>query len=176
MPGKGLLIVFTGNGKGKTTAALGVALRAVGHGFKVLMIQFIKGPWPSGELEAATRLGDSFEIRPMGGGFVKTAPRGPDPSDIARARQAWQAAVEAIQSGKYDILILDEINYAVDYGLIPLEQMLEALRNRPEKLHVICTGRNAAAELSEAADVVTEMKEIKHPFASGRRAEKGIDF
>jgi len=175
MPGQGLLIVFTGDGKGKTTAALGVALRALGHGLKVLMIQFIKGPWASGELGAATRFGDSFQIRPMGGGFVNTGPGGPDPADLAKAQQAWQAAEEAMQAGKYDILILDEINNAVDYGLLPLEQVLEAIRKRPEKLHVICTGRNAAARLIEAADLVTEMVEVKHYYQKGVPAREGIE-
>jgi cob(I)alamin adenosyltransferase len=173
---RGLLIVFTGNGKGKTSAALGSALRAVGQGFKVLMIQFIKGSWHYGELDAARMLGDAFEIRPMGRGFVKVGAEAPDPEDVRAAQQAWAAAVDAMQSDRYDMLILDEINYAVRYGLLPIGQVLRDLAARPARLHVICTGRNAHPDLIEAADLVSEIREIKHPYQKGILAQRGIEY
>ena len=173
---RGLLMVFTGNGKGKTSAAMGTALRAVGQGFKVLMIQFIKGSWRYGELDASGMLGGAFEIRPMGRGFVRVGTGKLDPEDIRLAEEAWKTAVEAMHSGKYDILILDEINNAIDYGMIPLEAVLAELKARPDKLHVICTGRSAHPRLIEAADLVTEMKEIKHPYSSGIHAQQGIEY
>jgi cob(I)alamin adenosyltransferase len=173
---KGLLIVFTGNGKGKTSAAMGTALRAVGQGFKVLMIQFIKGSWHYGELDAAKMLGGAFEIRVMGRGFVKVGTERPEPEDVRLAGEAWQAAVEAMQSGKYDMLILDEINYAVHYGMVPIEGVLEGLAARPEGVHAICTGRNAHPALLEAADMVSEIKEIKHPYQKGILAQRGIEY
>ncbi len=173
---KGLLMVFTGSGKGKTSAAMGTALRAVGQGFKVLMIQFIKGSWHYGELDAAAMLGGAFEIRVMGRGFVKVGTSVVDPEDIRLAQEAWKAAVEAMNSGQYDMLILDEINYAIHYGMIPLDQVLAGLRERPEQLHVICTGRNARPELIEAADLVSEIKEIKHPYHKGILAQRGVEY
>ncbi len=176
MDSRGLLIVYTGNGKGKTSAAMGTAFRAVGQGFKVLMIQFIKGSWHYGELDSARMLGDAFEIRPMGRGFVKVGTERPDPEDVRLVEQAWDAAREAMQSGKYDLVILDEINYAVNYGMLPIERVLEDLGGRPERLHVICTGRNAHPKLVEAADLVSEIKEIKHPFHQGITAVRGIDY
>jgi cob(I)alamin adenosyltransferase len=173
---RGLLMVFTGDGKGKTSAAMGSALRAVGQGFKVLMLQFIKGAWRYGELNAAPMLGGAFEIRPMGRGFVKVGTDKLDSEDIRLAQETWKAAVEAIHSGKYDMLILDEINNALDYGMIPLDPVLDELTRRPENMHVICTGRNAPAKLIEAADLASEMKEIKHPYHSGIMAQHGIEY
>jgi len=173
---KGLLIVFTGNGKGKTSAAMGTALRAVGQGFKVLMIQFIKGSWHYGELDAARMLGGAFEIRVMGRGFVKVGTETPDPEDIRLAEEAWSAACDAMRSGVYDMLILDEINYAVHYGMVPVERVVADLAARPEGLHVICTGRNAHPALLEAADMVSEIKEIKHPYRKGILAQRGIEY
>jgi len=173
---KGLLMVFTGNGKGKTSAAMGVALRAVGQGFKVLMIQFIKGSWHYGELDSAPLLGGAFEIRPMGRGFVKVGAEKPDPEDVRLAGEAWNAAVEAMQSDRYDMVILDELNYTIHYGMLPIARVIEDLGRRPERLHVIATGRNAHSELVEAADLVTAMKEIKHPFHQGILAQRGIDY
>ncbi len=176
MNSRGLLMVFTGNGKGKTSAAMGIALRAVGQGFKVLMIQFLKGSWHYGELDAAPMLGGQFEIRPMGRGFVKVGTEKPDPEDIRAAEQAWEAALEAIRSGGYELVILDEINYAIHYGMLPIDPVLEALAGRPEQVHVIATGRNAHPRLLEAADLVSEIKEIKHPFQQGILAQRGIDY
>jgi len=171
---RGLLIVYTGHGKGKTTAALGTALRAVGQGFKVLMIQFIKGPRRGGELTSARLLGENFEIRPMGRGFVN--PRRPSAADVRLVEQAWEAAREAMASDHYDLLILDEINYAVHFGMIPIERVLEDLVRRPPRLHVICTGRSAHEKLVEAADLVSEMVQVKHPFEKRIRAARGIDY
>jgi len=171
---RGLLIVFTGDGKGKTTAALGCALRAVGHGWKVLMIQFIKGAFPSGELEAARRLGGNLEIRPMGRGFVK--PGQPAAEDIQAAREAWQAALRGMRSDDYDMMILDEINNAVDYGLLAIEDLIAGLQARPQRLHVICTGRNAHPRLVEAADMVSEIRLVKHPYQRGLAARRGIEY
>jgi len=171
---RGLLIVYTGNGKGKTTAALGAALRAVGQGFKVLMIQFLKGSWHYGELDSARLLGEDFELRPMGRGFVN--PRQPRPEDMQLVEEAWEAARKAMASDEYDLLILDEINYAVHFGMIPVERVLKDLARRPQRLHVICTGRAAHEKLIEAADLVSEMVEIKHPFQEGIQAALGIDY
>jgi cob(I)alamin adenosyltransferase len=172
----GLLIVFTGDGKGKTTAAMGVALRAAGHGFKTLMLQFIKGSWHYGELDAAPMLGGAFEIRPMGRGFVKVGAEKPDPEDVRLVEEAWEAALEAMNSGRYELVILDEINYAVHYGMLPIERVLEGLAARPERVHVIATGAQARPELIEAADLVSEIREVKHPFRQGVLAERGIDY
>jgi cob(I)alamin adenosyltransferase len=173
---RGLLIVFTGNGKGKTSAAMGSALRAVGQGMKVLMIQFIKGSWHYGELDAVKAFGENFQIRPMGRGFVKVGAEKPDAEDIRLVQEAWKAAVEAMHSDRYDMIILDEINYAVHYGMITLDQVLNDLAARPEQLHVICTGRNAQDRLIEAADLVSEIREIKHPFEKGILAQRGIEY
>ena len=174
---KGLLIVYTGPGKGKTTCALGAAFRAVGQGFRVLMVQFIKGSWHYGELDAAKMLGDDkFEIRPMGRGFVKIGGAETDPADIELAALAWQAGRDAIYSGAYDLVILDEINYVISYKMLDADRIVEALRARPERVHVICTGRNAHPGLVELADLVTEMKEVKHPYSKGILAQRGIDY
>jgi len=174
---KALLIVYTGSGKGKTTCALGAALRAVGQGLRVLMVQFIKGSWHYGELDAAKMLGDDkFEIRPMGRGFVKIGGAETDPEDIKLAEQCWQAGRDAIHSGRYDLVILDEINYVISYKMLDAEKIVEALRGRPERVHVICTGRNAHPQLVELADLVTEMKEVKHPYSKGILAQRGIDY
>src|SRR5207249_2832013 len=135
----GLLIVYTGPGKGKTTCALGTAFRAVGQGLRVMMVQFIKGSWHYGELDAAKMLGnDKFKIRPMGRGFVKIGGAETDPEDIKLAHECWEAGREAIYSGKYDLVVLDEINYTISYKMLDPDQVVEALKNRPERVHVIC--------------------------------------
>lgn len=169
-------MVFTGNGKGKTSAAMGTAFRAVGSGFKVLMIQFIKGSWHYGELDAANMLGDGFQIRPMGRGFVKVGTEKPDSEDVRLVEEAWRTSVEAMSSGKYDMVVLDEINYAIHYGMISIDRVVADLQARPEKVHVICTGRNAHERLIEAADLVSEIKEIKHPYHKGILAQRGIEY
>ena len=174
---KGLLIVYTGPGKGKTTCALGTAFRAVGQGLRVLMVQFIKGSWHYGELDAAKMLGDEkFEIRPMGRGFVKVGGAETDPEDIRMAEECWETGREAIYSGKYDLVILDEINYTIGYKMLDALKVVEELKGRPEQVHVICTGRNAHPLLVEQADLVTEMKEVKHPYTKGILAQRGIDY
>ncbi|MCL6636215.1 MAG: cob(I)yrinic acid a,c-diamide adenosyltransferase [Peptococcaceae bacterium] len=173
---KGLVIVNTGNGKGKTTASLGMAFRAWGQGLKVLVLQFIKGGWKYGELKAVEKLGPNFEIRQMGEGFIK----GKDDKSLDEhrhaAREALNAARAEISSGKYDLIILDEVLYAVYYGLVSLDDVLALIGQKPENLHLVLTGRNAPPEIVERADLVTEMREIKHPYTQGIPAQKGIEF
>jgi cob(I)alamin adenosyltransferase len=174
---KGLVIVNTGPGKGKTTAALGTALRAVGQGMKVLMVQFIKGSWHYGELDAAGMLGDErFKILPMGRGFVKVGAEKPDPEDVRLVNEAWQFSRENILSGRYDLVILDEINYAISYRMLDAQTVVETLKQKPAMVHVILTGRNAHPALVEMADMVTEMREIKHPYQKGILAQRGIEY
>jgi len=174
---KGLIIVHTGPGKGKTTAALGTAMRAAGQGLKVLMVQFIKGSWHYGELEAAKRFDeDSFRIIPMGRGFVKVGAEKPDPEDVRLVEEAWRFAAEQIQSGDYDLVILDEINYAISYKMLEVGKVIEALKRKPEMVHVILTGRSAHPDIVELADLVTEMREIKHPYYKGVQAQRGIEY
>src|SRR5215469_17027400 len=145
---KGLVIVNTGNGKGKTTAALGVALRACGYGMRVMMIQFFKGKWKYGELRSAPKLG-TFQIQPMGHGFTWESKD--IEIDKRMVREAWQATQEKILSGDYEVVILDEINYALSYGFLPVEDVVGFLKSKPPMLHVILTGRNAKPEIIEIA-------------------------
>ncbi len=174
---KGLLIVYTGPGKGKTTCALGTAFRAVGQGLRVLMVQFIKGSWHYGELDAAKMLGDDkMEILMMGRGFVKVGGADTDPEDIRLCEEAWSFALTKIQSEQYDLVVLDEINYVISYHMLDATKVVAALAARPERVHVICTGRNAHPALVEAADLVTEMREVKHPYTKGILAQRGIDY
>jgi cob(I)alamin adenosyltransferase len=174
---KGLIIVHTGPGKGKTTAALGTALRAVGQGLRVLMVQFIKGSWHYGELDAAKMLGeDRFRILPMGRGFVKVGAEKPDPEDVRLVEEAWKLADEKIRSGEYDLVILDEINYAISYKMLDPERVAEALQQKPTAVHVILTGRNAHPMIVDCADLVTEMREVKHPYQKGIVAQRGIEY
>jgi len=173
---KGLLLINTGPGKGKTTAAMGTALRAVGNGMKVLMIQFIKGSWHYGELDAVQSFGENFVIKQMGRGFVKIGGAETDPEDIRLVEVAWAEARDAIYSGLWDMVILDEINYAIGYGMLDPAVVAEALRARPEMVHVILTGRNAHPLLVEMADTVTEMRELKHAYQKGILAQRGIEY
>jgi len=171
---KGLIIINTGNGKGKTTAALGVALRAVGQGFKVTMVQFIKGRWRTGEYVAASRLAPNFEIIRMGLGFTwlsKDIER-----DKAEAQHGWKLAKEKIESGLYNLVILDELTHAINLGFVDLDDVLETLSKRAETLHVIVTGRSAPQKMIDMADLVTEMKLVKHPYREGVAAQRGIEF
>ncbi|MBI1983119.1 MAG: cob(I)yrinic acid a,c-diamide adenosyltransferase, partial [Acidobacteria bacterium] len=162
---------------GKTTAALGTALRAVGQGLKVLMVQFLKGSWHYGELDAARMLGeDRFKILPMGRGFVKVGAEKPDPEDVRLVEEAWQFASRHITGGEYDLVILDEINYAISYKMLDAAVVAETLRQKPEMLHVILTGRNAHPSIVELADLVTEMREVKHPYQKGIVAQRGIEY
>lgn len=173
---KGLILVNTGNGKGKTTASLGMAFRAWGQGMKVLVLQFIKGGWKYGELKAAEKLGPNFEIRQMGEGFIKGADDQSLDEHRHAAGEALNAARAEIASGQYDLIILDEILYAIHYGLVALDDVLALLAQKPDSLHLVLTGRNAPPEIIERADLVTEMREIKHPYTQGISAQKGIEF
>lgn len=169
-------MVNTGPGKGKTTAAMGTALRAVGNGMKVLMLQFLKGSWHYGELDAAKTFGDNFVMKQMGRGFVKVGGAETDPEDIRMVEEAWAEASAAILSGKWDLVILDEINYAISYGMLDPAQVVETLQKKPEQVHVILTGRNAHPTIVELADTVTEMKQVKHAYERGVMAQRGIEY
>jgi cob(I)alamin adenosyltransferase len=173
---RGLIIVNTGPGKGKTTAAMGTGLRAVGNGMKVLMLQFLKGSWHYGELDAVKAFGDNFVMKQMGRGFVKVGGAETDPEDVRLVEEAWNQAEQAIMSGQWDLVILDEINYAISYGMLDPAKVVETLRRKPEQVHVILTGRNAHPTIIELADTVTEMKQIKHAYEKGVLAQRGIEY
>jgi cob(I)alamin adenosyltransferase len=173
---RGLVLINTGPGKGKTTAALGTALRAAGNGMRVLVLQFLKGSWHYGELDSIASYGTDFVIRQMGRGFVKVGGAETDPEDIRLVEEAWAEARSAILSGDWDLIVLDEINYAISYGMLAPESVAETLRARPEMVHVILTGRNAHPLLVELADTVTEMREVKHAYQKGILAQRGIEF
>jgi cob(I)alamin adenosyltransferase len=171
---KGLLIVHTGKGKGKSTAALGMVLRAIGHGFKVGIVQFVKGKWETGERVVLERFADQVTINTMGEGFTwETQSR---ERDIAAARAAWNQAVTLIRDPAIKMVLLDELNIVLRYDYLPLEEVLTVLRDKPEDKHVIVTGRNAKDELLEIADLVTEMTMVKHPFREGVKAQAGVEF
>lgn len=174
MKQRGITIVFTGNGKGKTSAALGVALRASGHGMKTLMIQFIKEKGKSGEQEVCPSLNKNIDIHPFGMGFVF---RGDDPRPhIAMAEEAWFFMEENLREYTYDILILDELSVVLNLGFLTMEAVTGFLAKKVDNLHVIITGRDAPKEIINFADVVTEMREIKHIYQQGVTAIKGIDY
>jgi cob(I)alamin adenosyltransferase len=173
---KGLILIFTGPGKGKTTAALGTAFRALGNGMRVLMLQFLKGSWHYGELDAAEKFAGQFELRQMGRGFVKVGGAETDPEDVRLVEAAWAEAEKAIASGDWDMVILDEIHYAIGYKMLDPLRVAEALKQRPEMVHVVMTGRNAHPALVEIADTVTEMKQVKHAYESGILAQRGIEY
>ena len=171
---KGLLIVHTGKGKGKSTAAFGLAARAVGNGLKVGVVQFVKGVWKTGEREVFARFPDLIEIRAMGEGFTwETQDRA---RDIAAAEAAWELSEAMMADPSNAMVILDELNIVLRYGYLDLDRVLAALANRREDLHVVVTGRNARPELIEVADLVTEMTLVKHPFRAGVKAQIGIEF
>jgi cob(I)alamin adenosyltransferase len=174
---KGLVIVYTGKGKGKTTAALGMALRAVGYNHRICMIQFIKGSWHYGEMTSSKRLEPEFELTAIGKGFVGILDdKSPIEDHKKVAEEALKVARDKVNSKTYNIVILDEINYALNLGLINLKDVLEIISNKPDDVNLVLTGNHAKDEVIEKADLVTEMKEIKHPFKSGIKAKKGIDF
>ncbi|MCI0350495.1 MAG: cob(I)yrinic acid a,c-diamide adenosyltransferase [Acidobacteriales bacterium] len=173
---KGLIIVNTGPGKGKTTAAMGTALRAVGNGMKVLMLQFLKGSWHYGELDAVKAFGDQFVMKQMGRGFVKVGGAETDPEDVRLVEEAWSEAGKAILGGQWDLVILDEINYAISYGMLNPSKVVEVLKRKPEMVHVILTGRNAHPTIVEIADTVTEMRQVKHAYEKGVMAQRGIEY
>ena len=175
---KGLLIVHTGKGKGKSTAAFGLVVRAMGNGMRVGVIQFVKGKWETGERDILEHFPEQIEIHAMGEGFSwETQDKA---RDIAAARKAWEKSKQMIEASRgpnpeFDMILLDELNIVLRYDNLPLEEIIETLANKPEDLHVIVTGRNAKDELIEIADLVTEMTQIKHPFRSGVKAQKGIE-
>ncbi len=171
---KGLVIVHTGKGKGKSSSAFGMALRCVGHGFKVGVIQFIKGAWDTAERRVFEGFPDQVTFKAMGEGFTwETQDK---ERDIAAAQKAWAAAEEMIMSGDYRMVILDEINVAIRYEYISEDDVLECLANRPDMVHVVLTGRHASDKLLDAAELATEMTLLKHPFRSGIKAQPGVEF
>lgn len=213
MGNKGLIILYTGNGKGKTTAALGQMFRALGHGMKVCVIQFIKGRWKTGEMLLSERFSDNLIFKTMGEGFTWSSPdisRGATPINkentplinetefnvvpiidgshpfgakteinklhIESAKTAWVSAMDYINCRQFDMVILDELTYLIKYNIIAEEEVIAFLKRRPDNIHIIITGRNASNELMEISDLVTEMKEIKHPYKSGIKAVKGIEY
>lgn len=173
---RGLVLVHTGNGKGKTTAALGLAFRAMGYGMKVLMLQFLKGAWKPGEYRAAETFGPNFVIQPMGQGFLWIDAENEAERNQQLVRKAWDYGRQQVREGEWDMIIFDEINYAIGYGLIPVPEVVDMLRTKPPLLHVVLTGRNAKDEIVELADTVTEMRPIKHAYEKGTAAQKGIEF
>ena len=171
---RGLVIVHTGAGKGKSTAAFGMVLRCIGHGMRVGIVQFVKGAWGTGERDVLEKFSELVTIKAMGEGFTwDTQDR---QRDIAAARAAWETAKEMIADPTYKMVLLDELNIVLRYEYLPLDEVLAALKAKPRDTHVIVTGRNARDELIEIADLVTEMTEIKHPFRSGVKAQPGIEF
>jgi cob(I)alamin adenosyltransferase len=171
---RGLLIVHTGTGKGKSTAAFGMVMRAIGHGMRVGIVQFVKGGWTSGERAVLERFPELVTIQVLGEGFTwETQDR---KRDIASAEAAWAAAKAMMADPSYRMLVLDELNIVLRYDYLPLAEVLESLRAKPRDLHIIVTGRNAKPELIAEADLVTEMSLVKHPFQVGVKAQKGIEF
>lgn len=171
---KGLVIVHTGKGKGKSTAGFGMVFRALGHGMKIGVVQFVKGSWDTGERWVLEKFPEQVTISALGEGFTwETQDR---TRDIAMARGAWEQAKAMILDESYDMVLCDELNIVLRYDYLPVEEVIEVLEAKPELKHVIITGRNAKDELIEAADLVTEMEMIKHPFRSGVKAQKGIEF
>ncbi|MCG9479238.1 MAG: cob(I)yrinic acid a,c-diamide adenosyltransferase [Actinomycetia bacterium] len=177
MQKKGLVIINTGEGKGKTTAAFGLALRAAGHNRKVLILQFIKGPWVSGEIKAASYI-PQIEVKQLGSGFIPLKQGKPVLSDKLReeAGRSIHYTRQMVESGKYDVVILDEINNMVDYGLISPETVAEIIEEKPRDVVLVLTGRNAHPRIVELADTVTDMKQVKHAFENGIKAIKGIEY
>jgi cob(I)alamin adenosyltransferase len=171
---RGLLIVHTGTGKGKSTAAFGMVLRCIGHGMRVGIVQFVKGAWGTGERDVLAKFPELVTCRAMGEGFTwDTQDR---ERDIAAARAAWETAKAMIADPSNSLVLLDELNIVLRYDYLALDEVLDVLRAKPRDLHVIVTGRNAKPELIELADLVTEMTLIKHPFRAGVKAQKGIEF
>ncbi|MCK5566381.1 MAG: cob(I)yrinic acid a,c-diamide adenosyltransferase [Actinomycetia bacterium] len=174
----GLVIINTGGGKGKTTAALGLALRAAGHGQKVLILQFIKGTWKTGEAKILDRLKPEIEMEQLGKGFIKFVDGKLQITDRDRknAEQSLQYAKEKVNSGKYDMIILDEINNIIAYGLADEGEVIDLVKEKPKELSLVLTGRGATDRLIEVADTVSEIREIKHAYSKGIKAKKGIEY
>ena len=171
---RGLIVVHTGTGKGKSTAAFGMVLRCIGHGMRVGVVQFVKGAWGTGERDVLAKFPDLVTCRAMGEGFTwDTQDR---ERDIAAAHAAWDMAKEMIADPGYSLVLLDELNIVLRYDYLPLDEVLDTLKGKPRDLHLVVTGRNAKPELIDLADLVTEMTLVKHPFRSGVKAQKGIEF
>jgi cob(I)alamin adenosyltransferase len=171
---KGLLIVHTGKGKGKSTAAFGLVFRALGNGMRVAVVQFVKGKWQTGERAALEKFGDQVTVHTMGEGFTwETQDRA---RDVAAAHAAWEKAKALVLDPIHELVVLDELNIVLRYDYLDVAEIVEALQARPPMKHVVVTGRNAKDELIEAADLVTEMEQVKHPFRAGVKAQKGIEF
>lgn len=171
---RGLLIVHTGKGKGKSTAAFGMVFRCIGHGFKSGVIQFIKGAWNTGERTVLEQFPDLVTIKAVGEGFTwETQDRA---RDVAHAREGWEEAKRLIADPSYKMVMLDELNIVLRYDYLPMEEVLDVLKSRPMDKHIVITGRNARDELIEIADLVTEMEQVKHPFRSGVKAQAGVEF
>jgi cob(I)alamin adenosyltransferase len=171
---KGLLIVHTGKGKGKSTAAFGMVFRALGHGFRVGVVQFVKGVWQTGERVVLEKFPEQVTMKAMGEGFTwETQDR---TRDVAAARKAWEEAKAMIADPSYRMVLLDELNIVLRYDYLPLDEVVQVLKSKPADTHVIVTGRNAKDEIIEIADLVTEMEFVKHPFRSGVKAQAGIEF
>jgi len=175
---EGLVLVNTGEGKGKTTAALGLALRAAGHNQKVLIMQFIKGRFDTGEFRIIKKLKPLIEIEQLGKGFIKFKDGKPAPTSaqVENSSESFEYACKKVASGKYDMIILDEIINLMSYGLLKIEDIINLIKNKPKKLCIVLTGRNAPRELLDIADTVTEMREVKHAFSRGIKARKGIEY
>lgn len=172
--GKGFVQVYTGDGKGKTTASLGLAVRAAGHGLRTVIVQFMKGWIDYGELAGAKMLAPFVAIR-QAGRDVFVNRRDPDPEDVRLAREGWEYAKGVIRGKEADIVVLDEVNCALDYGLLPLGEVLEVVRTKPDGLELVLTGRGAPPEIVAAADLVTEMRDVKHYYNAGIDARAGIE-
>ena len=171
---RGLVIVHTGKGKGKSTAAFGMVFRAIGHGFNVGIVQFVKGAWGTGERDVLDKFSDQVTIKVMGDGFTwETQDR---QRDIASAKKAWEEAKVLIADPNIKMVLLDELNIVLRYDYLPLDEVVEVLKNKPEDKHIIITGRNAKDDVIEVADLVTEMELVKHPFRSGVKAQAGVEF
>jgi len=171
---KGLIIVYTGDGKGKTTAALGLAFRALGRRYRVAVGQFIKGKWKTGEGAFAKELAGRVDFFPMGDGFTWITKN--YEHDVASARRAWATCLELLADERYQIVIFDELSYVIKYNFLSVEEVLEGLARKSSRTHVVITGRDAPPQLIEVADLVTEMREIKHPYRAGIKAQPGLDY
>jgi cob(I)alamin adenosyltransferase len=171
---RGLLIVHTGKGKGKSTAAFGMIFRHIGHGMKSGVVQFVKGAWGTGERTVLDKFPDLVTVKVMGEGFTwETQDR---ERDVAHARAGWEAAKEMIADPSYRMVLLDELNIVLRYDYLPFEEVMDVMRSRPLDKHIVITGRNAREELIEIADLATEMEQLKHPFRSGVKAQAGVEF
>ena len=175
---EGLVLINTGEGKGKTTAALGLALRAAGHNQKVLIMQFIKGRFDTGEFRIIKKLKPLIEIERLGKGFIRFKDGKPAPTraQVKNSSESFEYACKKVASGRYDMIILDEIINLMSYGLLKIEDTIDLIKNKPKKLCIVLTGRNAPRNLLDMADTVTEMREVKHAFSRGIKAKKGIEY